>query len=69
MSSYMNYTDIQKKSVAELGALVTTTREELRAERFKDRFTKKASIIRKAKLVIARALTEMNTRDLNGDTK
>lgn len=65
----MNYADIQKKSLAELSMLVTTTREELRAERFKDRFTKKASIIRAAKLTIAQALTEMKARDNRGDTK
>jgi ribosomal protein L29 len=65
----MNYTDIAKMSLAELGELVTTTREELRAERFKDRFSRKASIIRAAKLTIAQALTEMKARDNSGDTK
>lgn len=65
----MNYTDIQKKSIAELCDLIAATRSELRTERFKDRFTKKASIIRQAKLVIARALTEMAVRDKESDTK
>lgn len=65
----MQYTDIQKKSASELSDLILTTRAELQAERFKDRFTKKASIIRKAKLVIARTLTEMNVRGNQGDTK
>ncbi|MFM2423703.1 MAG: hypothetical protein RLZZ70_88 [Candidatus Parcubacteria bacterium] len=65
----MKYEDITKKSMGELSELVNTTREELRAERFKDRFTKKASIIRNAKLVIARALTEMTVRTRRGDTK
>ncbi len=65
----MNYKDLEKKSVAELGDLITATRNELQAERFKDRFAKKASIIRNAKLVIAQALTEMNARARRGDTK
>ncbi len=65
----MKYEDITKKNMGELSELVNTTREELRAERFKDRFTKKASIIRNAKLVIARALTEMTARERRGDTK
>jgi ribosomal protein L29 len=65
----MKYTDIAKKNQSELEELVMTTREELRAERFKDRFAKKASIIRQAKLTIARALTEMKARTRQGDTK
>jgi len=65
----MKYTDIAKKTAGELEELITTTREELRSERFKDRFTKKASIIRQAKLTIARALTELNARGRQGDTK
>lgn len=67
----MKYTDIQKKSVSELVDLVQATRGELRDERFKDRFTKKASIIRQAKLTIAQALTELNVRskDSSSETK
>ncbi len=65
----MKYIDIAKKTAGELEELITTTREELRSERFKDRFTKKASIIRQAKLTIARALTELNARGRQGDTK
>ncbi len=65
----MNYSDIQKKSDAELVELVAATREELRNERFKDRFTKKASIIRNAKLTIAQALTELSARDGKADAK
>lgn len=65
----MQYTDIQKKSDSELMDVVTAAREELRSERFKDRFTKKASIIRTAKLTIARALTELTTRAKQGGTK
>jgi ribosomal protein L29 len=65
----MKYTDIQKKSEHELVELVTTTRETLRSERFKDKFTKKASIIRDAKSTIAQALTELSVRRRNPSTK
>ncbi|MCU0678363.1 MAG: 50S ribosomal protein L29 [Candidatus Pacebacteria bacterium] len=65
----MKYTDIAKKNMSELEELVLATRAELQAERFKDRFAKKASIIRQAKLTIARALTEMKARTRQGDTK
>ena len=58
----MNYTDIQKKTDGELVELVVSTREVLRAERFKDKFSKKASIIKNAKETIARALTEQTVR-------
>jgi ribosomal protein L29 len=58
----MKYTDIQKKSDAELVELIETTRETLRTERFKDKFSKKASIVNSAKQTIARALTETTAR-------
>lgn len=69
MSFRMNYTDLQKKTDSELTELITATRKELQSERFKDRFTKKASIIKNAKLTIAQALTELNARAKQGDTK
>ena len=50
------------KNDAELSELVTTNREILRAERFKDRFSRKASVISDAKTTIARALTEVTVR-------
>jgi ribosomal protein L29 len=65
----MKYVDIAKKTDSEIEDLIVATRAELRDERFKDRFTKKASIIRQAKLTIARALTELNTRTRQSDTK
>ncbi len=65
----MKYEDIAKKSDSELEELVATSRGELQSERFKDRFTRKASVIRKAKLTIARTLTELNTRARQADTK
>ena len=58
----MNYSDIQKKTDAELSELVISSREVLRAERVKDKFSKKASIIRTAKETVAQALTEINAR-------
>lgn len=58
----MKYTDIQSKSDNELSELVTTARETLRAERFKDKFSKKASAIRSARTTIAQALTEVTAR-------
>ncbi len=58
----MKYSDIQKKTDAELVTLITTERETLRAERFKDKFSKKASSIRTARTTIAQALTEVTTR-------
>ena len=65
----MTYEDITKKTDSELTDLVIATRKELQAERLKDRFSKKASIIRAAKLTIAQALTEMTARAGRGDTK
>jgi len=61
----MKYIDIQKKTDAELAGLISENRETLRAENFKDKFTKKASIIRTAKSVIARTLTEIEARRRN----
>ncbi len=58
----MNYSDIQKKTDGELTQLVIETRETLRAERFKDKFSKKASIIKTAKQTVAQALTEQTAR-------
>ena len=58
----MNYTDIQSKSDSELAELVTTAREALRAERFKDKFSKKASAIASARTTVAQALTEITLR-------
>ena len=58
----MKHTDIQKKTDAELTELVATERETLRAERFKDKLSRKASVIKTAKQTIARALTEQTAR-------
>ncbi|MCA9356603.1 50S ribosomal protein L29 [Candidatus Nomurabacteria bacterium] len=61
--------DIQKKSDTELIEMVKTDRDTVRQERFKDKFSRKASIIRTAKTGIARALTELNVRRRNQETK
>ena len=48
--------DIKEKSEAELATVVNTARETVRAERFKDKFSRKANVITGAKREIARAL-------------
>ncbi len=54
--------DIRKKTDAELVEFTVSARETLRAERFKDKFSRKANVIRNAKTEIARALTELTAR-------
>lgn len=61
--------EIRDKSEAELTELVNASRETIRAERFKDKFSRKASIITGAKREIARALTELSARRRNPDAK
>lgn len=61
--------DIVKKSEAELTEMVQTARETVREERFKDKFGRKANVIRTAKTEIARALTELTARRRNQKTK
>ena len=55
-------TDIRKKTEAELAELVRAARETIRTERFKDKLSRKASVIKTAKTEIARALTELTSR-------
>lgn len=62
-------TEITKKTEAELIDMVNTTRETLRAERFKDKFSRKASVINIAKKNIARALTLLSARRHNKEVK
>jgi len=64
-----NMQDMKNKSDAELAEMVQTARETVRQERFKDKFSRKASIIRDAKTEIARALTELTARRRNKETK
>ena len=60
--------DIRKKSDGELTTIVGEARQTIREERFKDRFSRKAGVIRKAKVEAARALTELTARR-NSQTK
>lgn len=53
---------IRKQSTEELTTLVRKARETIREERFKDKFSRKAGVIRQAKQTIARALTELRAR-------
>jgi len=61
--------EIQKKSDAELVDLVKEARKTIQTERFKDKFSRKAGIIREAKKDIARALTELSARRRNVESK
>jgi len=61
--------DIQKKSDAVLVDMIKTARETVRQERFKDKFSRKANIIKTAKTEIARSLTELTARRRNQKTK
>ncbi len=61
--------DIRNKSEAELAEIVQTARDTVRQERFKDKFARKANIIRNAKTEIARALTELSARRNKLETK
>jgi len=61
--------DVRKKSDGELSELVQSARHTVQEERFKDKFSRKAGIIRNAKTDIARALTELTTRQNNKETK
>jgi ribosomal protein L29 len=61
--------EIRKKTEAELIEMVTTARETLRAERFKDKFSRKSNIIQNAKRDVARALTLLSAERHNKDAK
>ncbi len=61
--------DIKKKSDRELTEMVQAARETIRLERFKDKFSRKASVIRDAKTEIARTLTELSARRRNLEIK
>lgn len=54
--------DIRKQSDSELVELVKKSREAVREERFKDKFSKNAGVIRSNKKDVARSLTELNAR-------
>jgi ribosomal protein L29 len=54
--------DLRSKTDEELVNLVAEARKTVQEERFKDAFSRKAGVIRAAKLDIARALTELTQR-------
>ena len=61
--------DLKKKSDKELTEIVNDSRKAVQDERFKDKFSRKATVIRKAKQDVARSLTELNARRRNNETK
>lgn len=65
----MKMEDIKSQNDKELAELVTSQREALRSERFKDRMSRKASVIRGAKKAVAQALTELSARRRNPESK
>jgi ribosomal protein L29 len=65
----INMSDIRKKTDVELVELTQKARETLRAERFKDTFSRKAHVITTAKKEIARLLTELSARRSNPNVK
>lgn len=57
-----NKQTLATKSENDMVDMVAVARETLRAERFKDVRSRKAGVIRKAKLEVAQVLTELNKR-------
>jgi ribosomal protein L29 len=60
--------DIRNKSDQELVELVAKSREELRVQRFKDKFSKDSKTIHTNKKEVARVLTELNARRSKTET-
>lgn len=61
--------EISKKTENELISFVQKARETIRAERFKDKFSRKAPVITGSKRDIARALTTLNAGRNNKNAK
>ncbi len=61
--------DLEKKTDAELVELTQKARETVRSERFKDKFSRKASVIQNAKKEVAQALTVLSKRRNKTDVK
>ena len=57
-----NMPDISKKADKEVVEFVQQAREAVRTERFKDKFSKNANVIRSNKKDVARGLSELNAR-------
>lgn len=54
--------EIKGKTDQELANLIQENKKSLRVERFKDKFSKKAGVIKAAKRQVARAYTELAAR-------
>lgn len=54
--------EIKKSNDEELRSLISAGKEQLREQRFKDKFSRKAGFIRQTKRQIARAMTELRAR-------
>lgn len=63
-----NMESIRKQSDKELVETIQEARKTVREERFKDKFSRKANVIKTAKTTIARALTELSSRRKNQET-
>ena len=61
--------DIRKKTDKELVELVQSSREAVREEFFKEKFSRKTDVVRGNKKNVARALTELSARRQNKDAK
>jgi ribosomal protein L29 len=59
---------IRKQSDKELVETIKDARKTVQEERFRDKFSRKANVIKTAKTTIARALTELSSRRKNGET-
>ena len=59
--------EIRQKTDRDLEDMIKDERETLRQERFKDKMSRRASVIRGAKRNVARAMTELSTRRRNPD--
>ena len=54
--------EIRDKSDQELRNFISKSKETLRLERFKDKFSRRAGTVRQAKRQVARAFTELTAR-------
>ena len=65
----MAKTDMTKKSDKELQDIIADKRTEIQSERFKDKMSRKASILKGGRKEIARAKTEVTARLKANKTK
>lgn len=55
--------EIRDQSDQDLRNFISKSKETLRLERFKDKFSRKAGTVRQAKRQVARAFTELTSRN------